>query len=326
MQEDMKQVQYIEEDTIDLRELWVTLMKKKIMIVVITLLVTLGAVGYAFLKTPKYEAKALLEIGNYKLNNNNNNNNNKVYLDNASRLVKKLNILFIDINKNEKNRKAKVISITAPAKENIFIEIKSIATSNEKAKVEIEKIILYVKDKHQKILDDVKKRRELEIKNLDTRIEDIKTKELKLLDEKSALTNESIKTSEKELRCLSKSIKNTEKLNTAFVALEIMQKRDIIRYIESLRNRLIDIENKKNILKSTTINSLIEQKELFASMLLPYNYKNSEVVGNIITSDYPVKPKKKLIVVVAFITGLMFSIFLVFFLEFIKSGRKEEEL
>jgi uncharacterized protein involved in exopolysaccharide biosynthesis len=45
---------------------------------------------------------------------------------------------------------------------------------------------------------------------------------------------------------------------------------------------------------------------------LPHNYKNSEIVGQLITSDYPIKPKKKPIVMVAFIAGFILSIFLVF--------------
>jgi uncharacterized protein involved in exopolysaccharide biosynthesis len=48
------------------------------------------------------------------------------------------------------------------------------------------------------------------------------------------------------------------------------------------------------------------------------------VVGEYIAKDYPIKPKKRLIVTVAFVTGFILSIFLVFFIEFIK-GFKEEE-
>jgi uncharacterized protein involved in exopolysaccharide biosynthesis len=39
--------------------------------------------------------------------------------------------------------------------------------------------------------------------------------------------------------------------------------------------------------------------------------------------EHPIQPKKKLIVIVAFITGLMLSVFLAFFLEFL-AGSKEE--
>jgi uncharacterized protein involved in exopolysaccharide biosynthesis len=74
---------------------------------------------------------------------------------------------------------------------------------------------------------------------------------------------------------------------------------------------MIDIENLEK-----------ELNELISSMK-PYNYKNTEVIGSVMTNDYAIKPKKTLIVIVAFITGFILSIFLVFFLEFIK-GFKED--
>jgi uncharacterized protein involved in exopolysaccharide biosynthesis len=88
--------------------------------------------------------------------------------------------------------------------------------------------------------------------------------------------------------------------------------------------QLMDMKNKKDELETTVINELIEKRSLLSSMLLPHNYKNTQVVGKIITNDYPIKPKKKLIVVVAFVTAFILSVFLVFFMEFIK-GFKEEE-
>jgi len=51
--------------------------------------------------------------------------------------------------------------------------------------------------------------------------------------------------------------------------------------------------------------------------------QNSHVVGDYVIKNYPIKPKKKLIVIVAFITGLILSIFLVFILEFFKEVEEE---
>ena len=49
-------------------------------------------------------------------------------------------------------------------------------------------------------------------------------------------------------------------------------------------------------------------------------------VGKIKIEDTPInKPKKKLIVAVAFVTGFILSIFLVFFMEFIKGIREEKK-
>ncbi len=311
--------QTVQNEVIDLRELFSVLKKRKKLIWSITTLITLLAVAYALVKTPMYEARALIEIGNYK-----SVKNNRILLDESSQLSKKLNILFIDIFNNVKAKESEITSISVPKGQTSFLEVKALAISNEKAKEEIQKLLTYTQGKHQKILDDVKWRRELEIRNIEIRINDIKTKEVKLIDKKIALTKDTIAASKKELLALEESLKNMKNANSAFIALQLIQKRDLVQNIERLENKLIDIQNKKNTLESTTINKLLEDKALISSMLLPYNYKNTEIIGEIITNDHPVKPKKTLIVIVAFITGLMLSIFLAFFLEFLR-GMKEEE-
>ena len=59
------------------------------------------------------------------------------------------------------------------------------------------------------------------------------------------------------------------------------------------------------------------------SQISPLTINKTQIIGKVKTQDYPIKPKKKLIITVAFITGLILSIFLVFFIEFVK-GLKEE--
>ena len=85
----------------------------------------------------------------------------------------------------------------------------------------------------------------------------------------------------------------------------------------------MDTQDKKFILENQTLTQLQDQIEQIQTLLKPYNYTNSKIVGKVITNDYPVKPKKKLIVIVAFVTALILSIFLVFFIEFIKSIKKD---
>ncbi|MGJ0359765.1 GNVR domain-containing protein [Aliarcobacter cryaerophilus] len=43
------------------------------------------------------------------------------------------------------------------------------------------------------------------------------------------------------------------------------------------------------------------------------------------TNDFPTKPKKKLIVAVAFVTGFIISIFLVFLFNFIKQNTNKTD-
>ena len=50
------------------------------------------------------------------------------------------------------------------------------------------------------------------------------------------------------------------------------------------------------------------------------NLANTKLVGEYIINDFPIKPKKSLIIVVAFVTGFILSIFLVFFLHFVRKN------
>ena len=311
-------------DVIDLRELFSVLKRRKKLIGIVTGLLTVLAIVYGLIATPQYEAKAFLEIGDYKTNNNN-NNNNKVLLDNASQLSKKLNILFIDKFKNLKERKSKVTSISVPKGQTAFLEIKSLATDNTLAKKEIKEILKYVQEKHKSILVDVKNRREIKIKNIESHITNIQNEELSFLNKKIDLTKKDLKSSNDELIKLTENLNESKNEDLAFRTLALIQKKDALRYRSDSNIRLIDLENTKNSLETSKINNLIEKKTLLQSMLLPYNYKNTQIIGDILTSDHPIKPKKKLIVIVAFITGLMLSVFLAFFLEFIGGMKKEED-
>ena len=88
---------------------------------------------------------------------------------------------------------------------------------------------------------------------------------------------------------------------------------------------LKDLNNQMKFSLAEKERKLIESMNVLKFQVSEANMKNSQLVGEYIMNDYPVKPKKKLIVVVAFVTGLILSIFLVFFMEFIKNGKNEEE-
>ncbi len=92
--------------------------------------------------------------------------------------------------------------------------------------------------------------------------------------------------------------------------------------LKAAKNRLLKeiIPAKQTAIKnieSVTIPQLkLKIKQIQAHMKAPYIVM-THIVGKIYTHTKPIKPKKKLIIVVALITGLIFGIFLVFFLEFI---------
>ncbi|KLE03695.1 Wzz/FepE/Etk N-terminal domain-containing protein [Aliarcobacter butzleri] len=62
-----------------------------------------------------------------------------------------------------------------------------------------------------------------------------------------------------------------------------------------------------------------EQTSFYESVIM------TDQIGDIIISNEPInKPKKSLVIIVAFMTAFILSIFLVFFIEFVRSLKKEE--
>ncbi|MCH9646175.1 MAG: hypothetical protein K0U08_05995, partial [Proteobacteria bacterium] len=195
-------------------------------------------------------------------------------------LVKKLNLLFIDLLKNEKDREATITSISTVKGTSSFINIKSESTSNKLAANEINKIIIYIQNKHQTELENILNNRKSKITSIDRQINIIKNKQLELLSNNNYLNGN-----------------------------------------EALLNSLQLISMINGELGVQSISELIEEKTSLSLLLNKRNYNNSEVVGRVLTNDYPIKPKKKLIVAVAFIAGFILSIFLVFIMN---AFRKED--
>jgi len=101
--------------------------------------------------------------------------------------------------------------------------------------------------------------------------------------------------------------------------------------IMSYKNRLVKISNPQ--IYQAMLNTISEYNKILTNIdsklerlknsISPINIKNAHFAGKIIIKDTPIKPKKRLIVIVTFITSLILAIFLVFFIEFIKELKKD---
>lgn len=106
--------------------------------------------------------------------------------------------------------------------------------------------------------------------------------------------------------------------------IEYKVEASILKSSTSLLEIISKNENKEeiqnNIKDAVTfiINKHTEKAKFYENVIM------SKQIGNIVIDDNPInKPKKTLIVVVSFISGFVLSIFLVFFMQFINSIRKE---
>ncbi len=249
------QRKYIEEDEIDLRELFQIIMKRKKFIIFFTMIVTICATIFAFSKTPVYEVKAILEVGSLSKNISSDISNSVI--ENPNNLVKRLEVIYKQNNPQTSNTSLSSVSVIKNTVN--LIEIVTQSNSNKNAKELLTSIIEDIKIRHKEKIDSY-------ISLINTNINNLKLQKKELEDEKNRFDGS-----------MSVKYNLTTKLNE--LALQISSN----------------------------------------------NIQETQLIGDIITNDTPIKPKKKLIVTLAFVSGLILSIFLVFFIEFINSLKKEEK-
>lgn len=106
----------IQEDEIDLRELFLTLWAKKVFIIMFTMVVTLGAVGYVTLKktVPLYEGSVLIEIGEIQ-----SETFGSQILDNPENLIQILKVNGISADAPKRTNRILKVSFTSQNKNSI---------------------------------------------------------------------------------------------------------------------------------------------------------------------------------------------------------------
>lgn len=107
----------------------------------------------------------------------------------------------------------------------------------------------------------------------------------------------------------------------------LVQIKDLEMKKQNVSNDTIKkLEDKINIELKTKISQLEEKKNTTKFKLSEDNLSNAKLVGNYVMSDYPVKPKKMLMIVVSFITAFILSIFITFFINFINNNKITKNL
>lgn len=315
----MQEQKYIQEDEIDLREIFKSIFERKYFILIFTLIITILAIIYVNIKTPIYEAKAVIEIGSYKTESD-----EVRVVDNLNEFSKKLSTIFIDLRKDNIEKESEITNIAISKGMKNYIEISSQAISNDLAVKEIEAVLSFTKDEHGRFINDIKEKNKIQISNVDNSIKNLQEQILNI-DRKIELYENNVINLEEQMKFVLESLKNINSLDPSIAALKLMEKRDISNDIISNKSQLFDLMIKKESISNLEINRLIERKKVLESLTLDYNIKNSDIVGKIQINDYPVKPKKALVVVVSFVTGFILSIFIIFFMQFIQGLKKEEK-
>jgi LPS O-antigen subunit length determinant protein (WzzB/FepE family) len=308
--------QYIQEDEIDLRELFNTILNHKKFVIVFTSVVTLLAVIYVYSKTPIYEVKSNIQVGFIGKN----------FIEDPNIITKTLRLVFNVDDKSSLKEilNSEVVDIKQNKKLKNFIEIKTQGVSNDLALQKNKEIVKYLQDKYLQKIDKFKENVSNSIKTIEFKLNNLKNYEYKnIKDQIKYLKTQELLEVDDQIQFYKETRSQTKKIELRLI---LMQK------IKELQNKKADIvsngikklEYKLNIELPIKERDLKRQIEDRKSKTSKFNLQNSKVIGQYIIKDYPVKPKKRLIVIVAFVTGFILSIFLVFFIEFVKNTKEKE--
>lgn len=400
----MKENEIYKDDEIDLVELFATLWKGKIKILVITVAFLVVGILYTLIATSWYKASALVEVGYYNINEN--GVIKSIMLEEPKNIIEKLKTRYIDLLKDVEGKDVDVKSVNEIKNNNKFFSIEVLGKSNEKAVKMIDEMIQSVSDEHKKIIDGYISSQKVKLANIDRQIkflqnnkivevqsqidnvkqiiipkldkqikyaqettiplakQDLKNIDdiiLKNIEEKIKLENDNLKKYTTELNTI-KSNNPKKNTNLEFTI-------NLNQLITSAKSNLIELEKNKNSiititrpqiqaridelemtylsnlqiekekalndtlpalqrdltnLQTNELEKLLDQKAVIELTLKPFNYKNTSIVSQIITSKHLEKPKKLIILAVALLAGAMVGVFWVLFADFMKKRRELE--
>jgi capsular polysaccharide biosynthesis protein len=272
-----------EDDVIDLRELVEVIRKRKKIIFLITGIITALAVVYAFwIAKPVYEIKSMIEVGQI---------DNKP-IDDIKDIKQKLSYEYKVNARGVKHTYPLVKAINIPKGSKSILSLVVHAKTNNEGIQYIEKLI-------QNIETEYKEKTDAYISSQKELIELVKSD----IRENSKILQQ-MREELKNYKDKIISLKSEDAALAGIYALQIGQKQtDLL----NLQKYISELKNKEQELKLS---------------ITPLMIRPTHMIGEVETLQSPVKPKKKLIIIVSFITGLILSIFLVFLLEFFAKGKE----
>ena len=295
-----------QDDEIDLFELGKKVWRYKKFIFLFTGIVSLFAIVYVFMATPWYKAAATIETGYYT-----NDNNEENLVANSSDSMQKLTVKYIDLLKGVEGLDYQVQKITESKYDKKFFDVEVIAKTNDIAVKQINKMVEDLANEHQKVINGYMELKKIQLANIDSQINFLKNN--KIVEKQQQI--EYLKSM--QIPRLDKQITNLEqyttlekdKTNTQDKLIEATLKdmqaeRDI-----STNDKLLSLQKELLNLQTEELNKLLDKKSHIEFILKPDNYQNTHVVSNVIISNKPVKPKKIIIVAIAFLSSLMLSTF-----------------
>ena len=294
----------IADDEIDLVELFLILWKRKWMIVIVILLVTVTAAGISFLMPKVYEVTAIIEPGKDAegqiITTPQAIRENIVGGAYDQKIAEKLGLTLDTVSR---------FKASVP-KQTDLVKISIDSTEPQQATQILQELLV-------NITADIQEKLNIEIKKSQNEIKKIQMKDGFLLANINLLKEQiaQIKVKMAELEKDRKTATASPKGDAMAVLLYSNEIQDQQVYINDLQEKLTNTLNQRSQLKLDIANVQLKLSAI----------KGTNISKRPSSSDKPIKPKKTLIVALAFVLGFMGSVMLAFFAEFMAKVRREQK-
>jgi len=249
--------------------------------------------------------------------------NNKYALEKKDKILKQIQKAYnFKIEKYLISEKNKLENLNTQLKSIDLVEVKNIENQikNLQTNIKINKnLINFYKNKIKTI--------ENKINFLQNEINEITNYLNKLIKENNKNSNTSSKL------VISTNIINYQNMLTHLYNqiknLELEKENILSQTLPNIQYKIEELKNQIDNLQKKLIIDIPQKKQNIQNQinLTKLQIKNTfftKEIGSPLISNKPIKPKKKLIITLAFITGFILSIFLVFLIEFIRSLKEQE--
>ena len=296
---DTKQVQYIEEDEIDLRELFKTIVKRKYLIIFITLISTLLTGVYVFTIKPTYEVKAVIKIAHIE--------NNPIEASEV--IIERIKAVYV--NNISDDETTIVSNVSNGKKAQDFLSLATQGLSNKEAEAKLNEVISFIQDNSKATIKQYITKNNNEIKRIEREIKQKEDSLLAKIDNKIALLKkQDIKKIDNKIALLKKQ--DIKKIDNK---IALLKKQDIKKiddkialfkkqYIKSIESKITisekAVKEYTNSIKNSQDNLEEKNKDIsFSAMLVMQltSYQNMlfNLQTNITVRTHPIWPPRAFI-------------------------------
>jgi uncharacterized protein involved in exopolysaccharide biosynthesis len=284
-------------DEIDLIQLFQTLLKYKWMIVAVTVLITVAAAAGSMMMPKVYKVSTIIDLGR----------------DSRGKFIEpevaiRENIVAGVYDQEIAKKMPLSTEVIPPFKVSILkgsslMKITTMGSEPEYLGKVLGVLSSVVLEKNQKFIDEIISSLKLKLKPLNLQDE--------LLTKKIDMLQDIVKQDQKKIDSLRSQKKDqltrSELLDLKFLFSELTQ----------MKLSIMSLYSQKQLVQ-------FEMEKVFSAKKLDH-YTKGMVVKEPVVPHAPIKPRKRLIVALAFVLGLMGSVMLVFFVEFLSKVREEQQ-